>query len=63
MSVVEKKDDDSNDIDLLIQTTLKERQKKNAETITTDILSSSNLIKFTLANPKEIDAYSLYGLT
>jgi len=63
LSVVEKKDDDSNDIDLLIQTTLKERQKKNAETITNDILSSSNLIKFTLANPKEIDAYSLYGLT
>lgn len=63
LSVVEKKDDDSNDIDLLIGNTLKERQKRNAESITTDILSTNNLIKFTLANPKEIDANSLYGLT
>ena len=63
LSVVEKKDDDSNDIDLLIGNTLKERQKRNAESITTDILSANNLIKFTLANPKEIDANSLYGLT
>jgi len=63
LSVVEKKDDDSNDIDLLIGNTLKERQKKNAQSITTDILNTTNLIKFTLANPKEIDANSLYGLT
>lgn len=61
ISVVEKKDGDTNDIDILINTTLKERQKSNAESITSDMLSSSNLIKFTLANPKEIDAYSFYG--
>ena len=61
ISVVEKKDTDGNDIDTLIGTILKERQKNNTESITTDILSSSNLIKFTLANPKEIDPYSYYG--
>ncbi len=63
LSVVEKIDSDTNDVNLLIKNTLKDRQKRNAENITSDILSSSNLIKFTLANPKEIDPFVLYGFT
>ena len=62
LSVVEKKDDDSNNIDSLIGV-LKLKQKKNAENVTLDILSNNNLIKFTLANPKEIDAFSFYGFS
>ena len=63
LSVVEKLDGDNNDVDLLIKNTLKERQKRNAESITTDILSTTNLIKFSMANPKEIDPFTLYGMT
>jgi hypothetical protein len=62
LSVIEKTDTDNNDVDLLIKNTFKDRQKKNAESITSDMLSTSNLIKFTLANPKELEPFSLFGL-
>jgi len=32
------------------------------EAITSNLLNSENLIKFTLANPKEIDPYTFYGM-
>ena len=50
------------DIDLLI-TNLKQKQKEASEIITSSILGSNNLIQFSLANPKEIDPFILYGMT
>jgi len=55
------KGNDPSDIELLINN-LKTKQKTNAEFVTSFLLSNSNLIKFTLANPKELDAYILYGM-
>jgi len=63
LSVVEKLETDGNDVNLLIKNTLKNRQRNSAQKISSDILSSTNLIKFTLANPKEIDPFVLYGFT
>jgi hypothetical protein len=63
LTVVEKLNNDTTDIDLLIKNNLKQRQRINAQQITKDILSPTNLIKFTLANPKEIDPFTLYGFT
>jgi len=63
LSVVDKLENDNNDINLLIKNTLKQRQKNSAEKISLDILSNTNLIKFTLANPKEINPFVLYGFT
>lgn len=56
------KEEDPIDIELLINK-LKDRQKTNAELITVFMLSNENVIKFTLANPKELDPYILYGMT
>jgi hypothetical protein len=63
LTVVEKLDNDVNDVNLLVKNTLKQRQRNSAEKITSDLLSGNNLIKFTLANPKEIDPFILYGFT
>ena len=61
LSVVKKESSDSTDVELLINL-LKTKQLNNASDITTKILSSDNLLKVTLSNPKEIDPYSFYGL-
>ncbi len=54
--------DPTNDIPKLIST-LVTKQNQNLVNVTTDILSTDSLIKVTLANPKEIDPYSLFGIT
>jgi hypothetical protein len=41
---------------------VKERQVAKATEVTSGLLSSQNIIKFTLANPKEIDPYTFYGM-
>jgi hypothetical protein len=60
VSTVLKEDSDTIGDSLL--STLKTRQNKKTEVITSNILSGDNLIKFTLANPKEIDPYIFYGM-
>ena len=54
--------DPTNDIPKLISTLI-QKQNQNLVNVTTDILSNDSLIKLTLANPKEIDTYSLFGIT
>ena len=44
-------------------TTLINKQNQNLINVSSNILGNGNLIKLTLANPKEIDPYSLYGIT
>lgn len=51
----------NNDTDTLFNT-IKIKQNSKAEYITSNILSNENLIKFSLANPKEIDPYIFYGI-
>lgn len=41
---------------------VKERQVTKSKDTTKRLLSNENLIKFTLANPKEIDPYTFYGM-
>ena len=41
---------------------LKQKQVTKSEYITSNILNNKNLIKFTVANPKEIDPYTFYGI-
>jgi len=41
---------------------VKDRQLAKAKEVTKRLLGSENLIKFTLANPKEIDPYTFYGM-
>lgn len=50
----------ANNIDSQINS-IKQKQINKSEIITSKILSNENLIKFTLANPKEIDPYTFYG--
>jgi len=59
---VKKESTDPTDTALLINT-LTQKQNQNLVNITTGILNNTNLIKLTLSNPKEIDHYSLYGIT
>ena len=40
---------------------IKNRQQQNLRKISNDVLSNSNLISFTLLNPKEIDPHVIYG--
>lgn len=39
------------------------KQNQNLANVSADILGTGNLVKLTMANPKEIDPYSLYGIT
>lgn len=41
---------------------VKDRQLVKSKEVTKRLLGSDNLIKFTLANPKEIDPYTFYGM-
>lgn len=41
---------------------IKQKQIIKTEYITSKILNNQNLIKFTVANPKEIDPYTFYGI-
>lgn len=43
-------------------TLIKQKQTIKSEYITSNILNNQNLIKFTVANPKEIDPYTFYGI-
>jgi hypothetical protein len=62
LSVVKKQSgDDSIGVEQLINN-LKNRQEENAKTITQSILDSDNIIRFTSSNPKEMDAYTFYGM-
>ena len=62
LSVVTKQSgDDSIGIEQLISN-LKTRQEDGAKKITQSILGGSNIIRFTSSNPKEIDAYTFYGM-
>lgn len=57
-------DKDSNDVGKTIESTInsiKTKQNIKLSTITGDMLHSDNLIKVTIANPKEIDSYVWYG--
>jgi hypothetical protein len=63
LSVINKFDNDDNDVNLLIKNTLKNRQRDSAEKITSELMSQTNLIRFTLSNPKEIDPFVLYGFS
>ena len=62
LTVVNKESTDPTNIDDLIDT-LVGKQYSNAFTITDSILDNDNLIKFSLANPKEIDPYIFYGMS
>lgn len=42
---------------------LADDQEQTLLDVTEEVLSNKNLLKFTLANPKEIDPYSLFGFT
>jgi len=42
---------------------VKDRQLAKSKDVTLKLLSGENLIKFTLANPKEIDPYTFYGMS
>jgi hypothetical protein len=42
---------------------LKTKQQTKLETITKQILTSDNLLKVTIGNPKEIDSHVLFGFT
>lgn len=57
---VEKKTDDSTDINQMIKD-LKTRQVEKIKSVSNDILSNSNLLKITIGNPKEIDPYIFHG--
>ena len=59
---VKKETSDSTitDVDTLI-TKLQERQQSKLKDVTQNILSNDNLIKFTMGNPKELDAHVLDG--
>jgi len=61
ISTVLKGDSDVIGSDDLLKS-IKERQEQKLQIVTSNILNSENLIKFTLANPKEIDPYSFYGM-
>jgi hypothetical protein len=62
LSVVTKQSgDDSIGVEQLINN-LKTRQEDNAKKITQSILDGSNIIRFTSSNPKEMDAYTFYGM-
>jgi len=61
ISTVRKETSDSIGSDTLLNT-LKTRQTTKLEVVTSNLLNSENLIKFTLANPKEIDPYTFYGM-
>ena len=61
ISTVKKETSDFIGSDILLNT-LKTRQSNKMEVITSNLLNSENLIKFTLANPKEIDPYTFYGM-
>ena len=62
LSVITKQTgDDSIGIEQLIKN-LKTRQEESSKKITQSILDSSNIIRFTSSNPKEIDAYTFYGM-
>jgi hypothetical protein len=64
MSTVTKKSgDDSLFLDDLIRDIKNNRQPDKLKSITNEILETKNLISFTLANPKEIDPYVIYGFT
>jgi hypothetical protein len=62
LTVVKKESTDPTNIDDLIDT-LVGKQYNNAIKISDSILDSNNLIKFTLANPKEIDPYIFCGMS
>ena len=61
ISSVDKKDGDSinNTTDFLQK--IKTRQNTKLKDITSSILSDRNLVKFTIGNPKEIDAHVFHG--
>ncbi len=52
---------DQVDFNSLIENTLKVKQLLNSYEISNKILSKNNLMKFTLANPKEIDPHLFHG--
>jgi hypothetical protein len=58
VTIEKKSGDDTLSVDELINQ-LKQRQVERLEEVTTEILSTNNLIKLTLGNPKELDSYVL----
>lgn len=58
---VDKLDQDSTTLVDELTRKIQERQTRNLENITNDILNNNNLIKLTISNSKEIDAYYLGG--
>ena len=59
---VEKKSGDSTNLETLINT-IKQRQKEKLMFVSEEILASENLLKFTIANLKEIDPHVFYGFS
>lgn len=60
LSTVNKTGNDG--ISNILFLSVKERQVIKSKETTKRLLSNENLIKFTLANPKEIDPYTFYGM-
>lgn len=58
---VQKEEGDSTSNNLF--NLVKNRQVAKSKNVTLKLLSNENLIKFTLANPKEIDPYTFYGMS
>lgn len=59
---VKKETSDSTDVDTLISQ-IKTKQKTKLLDLTTDMLANNNVLKITLANPKEIDSHVFHGFS
>jgi hypothetical protein len=62
MTTINVDSGDSTDFDTLVKS-FKTKQNDKLKLISTEILSESNLLKVTIGNPKEIDAYTWSGLS
>lgn len=59
---LEKTSNDPTGTDNLVKNLI-DKQNQRISDITKNMLGSESLIKFTMANPKEVDTYNLYGFT
>lgn len=62
MTTIDIDSGDSTDYDTIVKS-LKTKQNDKLKFISREILSESNLLKVTIGNPKEIDAYTWSGLS
>jgi hypothetical protein len=62
MTTITANSGDSNDFDTIVKS-LKTKQNDKLKSITKEILGENNLLKITIGNPKEIDAYTWSGFS